>query len=520
MDPLSVIYLALTVLQTANSAYQIVRQIKDADIRIDTLKARLSAEKAATETWANQVRLANGLSSIPPDKLEEVEALCEKLQHYYARLENDFARISESNGKERSAQFLRKTWVAGGYERLKDLVEAIKAINDALKAIAPPLPPYSRFVFDESGRAGIENTHRPPTYRLPHRNEGSELPDMISTYAQSHKIVNANAVADSDTAANLNAIRLLDVYHAATQGLSALSEHSREMAHVAARLKLWGVGLFGEPASLDDIAQPWMLDEGEMNPLRHAILQATGHILVLEGESLGDDELGFTNTCPEKQLWREAQATKARSERLLEVRTGISALLGRDELIDIALEIMALYFEATARSEAGFEQLQHSITQQQDADDEADVVAKAVDKMSRFVENLFDILPAVRAQQKYHCYLQKLRREARRTEESNVLISNAQEQQSAVIQSERDVLQSNLVQVESRIAAHDRSDTEGQQWQPTWQKMRERLEGRLSPEVAEVHVQDLKAIKARQLEQKKTQQQLIEGLGEYKVRRA
>lgn len=249
------------------------------------MKPRLLAEKAASETWANQVRLADGRSSIPPDKVVEVEALVKKLQGYYERVETTFARFENSEGK---TSLMRKAWATGGYERLKDLVDAIKAINDALKAVAPPLPPYSRFLYDASGRAEVETT---PGFHPRHRSTESTVA------LQSAGLVASTGVEGATDAAALprvHAVRLSDVYHAATDGLSVLSEGDDTVAHLTARLRLWEVGLFDKPAPLDDICKPLDLEADQTDPLRQGILQALGHILVLEGRSCEDNVPNMT----------------------------------------------------------------------------------------------------------------------------------------------------------------------------------------------------------------------------------
>lgn len=199
---------------------------------------------------------------------------------------------------------------------------------------------------------------------------------------------------------------------------------------------------------------------------------------------------------------------------MLDIRTNISALLGTDELIDIALEILASYVEANAEYDAVDEVTQDSTAEEHNArHGHNNNTMKLVDKMSRFVENLFDILPAVRAQQRYHSRLSETQLEALHTDNWNATVVVADQGPSTQTKYGRPMLQRRIDQVESRIAAHDYSNADGQRWQPTWQKMRERLEETMLTDDAKAHVHDLRAIKTRQLKQERTQKQWVEGLG-------
>ncbi|KAK3639933.1 hypothetical protein LTR56_012107 [Elasticomyces elasticus] len=476
MDGISAVYAILAVVDIANKSYKLVREIKDADIRMDILRARLLAEKTASETWANQIRLADGRSSIPPDKQVDVEKLYEKLKFYYQNVEDFFEKLETPEGGKRTMVFLRKAFIAGGYARLRDLIDAIKAINDALKAIAPPLPPYSRFVFDESGRSEVHT----PYWQIAADSTDSDSPSRDVEDAMVGKIYS---------------IRLRNVYQAAIDGLLALSKTDRAMLQVAARLRLWGVGLFEEPYSLDAICHSSQGDTAGV--LRHGILQGMSHILVLE----------------EKQLLGEANVRAGDREQLLDLRMNISALLGTDELIDMALRILGSYTNTV-------------VTLDQDVAYDDDDYSKerpsrspfprtiAFGMMSRFVENLFDILPAVRAQQRYYCYQCQTQPETPDTP-NQVTVKTGQ---TSAMEHDRATLRRKLFEVESRIAAHDRLNADAKRWQPAWQKMTERLEERLAPEDVDDQLLNAQAIQARQLKKADIQKQLVEGLEEWLLR--
>lgn len=275
-DPLTITYAILSIVRIAQDTYALVDRIKDADIKINTIRFRMLNEKERTEIWASRIRFAisEGGRPIPEEKRATVSRIKDQLVAYHRMLQELVAGFEGSGQDVQTSNVspfrLRFKIATGGYEKLKDLIDAIKAANDTLMTIAAPPPPYESLGHESEPRAAIVGDT--PVLG---RNEASrELPGAVPSTSEEP------VAPKSQRAPHLS---IEDVYHIIMKALNTISAEIEEAAHVAARFKLWAVGLFQGNISVDIILDTISAKQ-RSHGLRSLILEAFGYILILEGE--------------------------------------------------------------------------------------------------------------------------------------------------------------------------------------------------------------------------------------------
>lgn len=300
-DPISVMYLVLSVVQATQNAFKLVNSIKNADSKFDQVYYRLVAEKEITEAWANQMRLTAGndlRSTIPPDKYREVKTILDKLTTYYTMAEAKYKRVNPKNtAVEKSALArlkTRATYVISVFDEVKDLVDTITIMNTALRTIAPPLPPYTVPIYTgsqgaptltlvpEATAAASPMASWPSTGSTtstvgPGSSRATTLVQRQDSLAQDPR-----PVPPDPNITHLPALHTM--YSLCLEGLSlmALCRRDKQLKNAVSRLRLWGAGMFEQPAPLDKVLA---LDDKAPSAARQAFIKTIASILVLEGKS-------------------------------------------------------------------------------------------------------------------------------------------------------------------------------------------------------------------------------------------
>lgn len=299
MDPISVGYLILTVVQVTSNAFKLVNSIKYSAPKVDLIYYRLLAEKETTEAWASQMRQMNGTdlrTSVPPDKYNEVSKLLGKLREYLEQAERKYAKVelkSADQGNTVANLRARALFVLSGYDDLKDLVDAIAVMNKALKTIAPTLPPYSRHMYSEGSTVPIvQRDYLPQVIESASRSETAQSSTLRPDTEISSTLASPDRAKDETEHTFLHLPSLKRIYLLSLEALRNMSQcrAHKLLANATARLTLWGAGLFEGIAPLDRILRK---EEKEVNALREAFLKAMTHILVLEG------------TCHRNNAWHD-----------------------------------------------------------------------------------------------------------------------------------------------------------------------------------------------------------------------
>ncbi|KAK4984026.1 hypothetical protein LTR50_006865 [Elasticomyces elasticus] len=384
-----VFYLALSAVQITESIYKLVRAVKDTDSKTDLVYWRLVAEKEATESWAKQTQLTGGSQSIPPDKRQQVEVLIRKLEVYYSKAQKKYARLEPASAKglNLASLMVKGRFVLMDFAELKEMVDTIHAMNTALRAIAPPLPAYTQARYQEGMAPELVSVlPRRPSHTLlqpPVEPEHDDQPNRAASEEQSTTYF------------------LQTIYTVCLEGLRHLANLRKTelLENAAARLKLWGIGLFEAQFPLDLVLES---NGGAGHPVRKGLSEGLATILVLEQRDLfllGDHSGGS----------RDIDHSAMRME--------ISSLLGTDELSSTALKQMMTYLESgTVFATTDNPEMEVSQTE---AQFEAapriwaglDESVKTASSISRVVESLYDLLPTIRAEIDFYCYTLELMEE-------------------------------------------------------------------------------------------------------------
>lgn len=305
-DALSIMYVALSAIKVAKNTYNLFDAIKNTDSRLDQLYYRLKEEKLITEGWANSVRLKTGSGTrldINPESVDEVKELLEKLKTYFERASERYHGLGSKIGPSSKSSSIhslgaRTKYVFSGYDQLKEVVDTITALNKALKAIAPPLPPYD---FSSQGAVRYHTASQGgqpgPAPTSNNDQESDRLPERAQTTAKMREVgtFRGAALTPGDSPSeHLPSLR--EMYSLCLKTLWKIFTYRqhKDLEFAASRLKLWGLGLFDGPLPLDivlsvqmklysETASQMVLEETPQ-PVRTAILITFAYILLFEGQ--------------------------------------------------------------------------------------------------------------------------------------------------------------------------------------------------------------------------------------------
>lgn len=267
MDPLSVTAAILACVQVANSTAKLFAAIYNAgknvaDAKYDELEWRLFAEK---ETMEGLLRLIEFTGKpIPPEYKARFLKLVQGLDSHFSEIQNALRGLLPTSGAQLSRTslkiaFQRIKFEEAGFARMKQQLDAIEAMNRALKIMGQTLPDY-----DESSSEPGPNASGPRgagESSEPH--QGSTMTDRQQATAR-----HAEVVADREQTSSRTPISsLCQLCLTALNDLSAVRElKETRILDIYGRLELWAKGLLGTgPLALDEIF--------EADPDRHAILK-------------------------------------------------------------------------------------------------------------------------------------------------------------------------------------------------------------------------------------------------------
>ena len=424
MDVVSIGYLLLTVVQVTNNTYKLINSIKYSAPKVDQIYYRILAEKETTEAWANQMRIANGMdleTSLPPDKLDEVTKLLSKLVQYVKAAEDKYAKVELKPLKQQNTMAnlkARALFVLSGYDDLKDLVDVIASMNKALITIATPLPPYSRHIYPEgSTRPQVQRLildDGQPSSTLVSTDEATAVETAFSRaqIAQPTKMGIDNSTRSVYDLEHLPSLE--SIYELSLNAIDMMAHRGRHalLQNSSARLKLWGTGIFGPPVPLDVVL---MLRKNDSNAVRQAFLKAMAHILVLQGMFL--NHLCIHRATSKKAVERDLRRlrhsitdhTGDKDRQRLTMQAEISSMLGTDELVESSLVNWA---NSLQRQKDLAAVLRQHLTNK--PDDLPDIEAMLdYNSISKTIETLFDLLPAIRSERRTYSLLREAEQAAK-----------------------------------------------------------------------------------------------------------
>ncbi len=481
MDVISVGYLILSLVQVTNNAYRLINSIKYSAPKVDQIYYRILAEKETTEAWANQMRIANGMdlqTSIPPDKLDEVTKLLSRLVQYVKAAEDKYAKVELKSADQKNTIAnlrARALFVLSGYDDLKDLVDVIASMNKALITIAPALPPYSRHIYPEgSTRPQVQHLisdDGQPSSTLVSM-DGTTAVETTFSRAQTEQPLRIGTDSSARSIYDLEHLPSLEsIYELCLNAMDMMAHRGRHalLQNSSARLKLWGTGIFELPVPLDIVL---MLRKKDSNAVRQAFLKAMAHILVLQGMFLPHLWIhkATSNTTVERDLRRlrdsiTDQAGDEHRQQLI-MQAEISSMLGTDELVESSLVSWANYLQRQKDLAAV---LRQHLTK--NPDDLRDIEAMLdYNSISKTIETLFDLLPAIRSERRTYSVLREAEQAAKDDDTQSLTASI---QANSTVEDDMNKIEDFVKKRDARAARQGRQVT---LYEPVFRKEKDRLE--------------------------------------------
>ena len=481
MDPVTTGYLILTLVQVTNNAYRLINSIKYSAPKVDQIYYRILAEKETTEAWANQMRMANGMdlqTSIPPDKLDEVTRILSKLVQYVKAAEDKYAKVElkTANQKNTIANLrARALFVLSGYDDLKDLVDVIASMNKALTTIAPPLPPYSRHMYSDGSphpqvQHLISDVGQPSSTLV--SMDGTTAVETTFSRAQTEQPSRMGTDNSAGSVYDLEHLpSLQSIYELCLNAMHMMAHRGRHalLQNSFARLKLWGAGVFEPPAPLDNVL---MLRKKDSNAVRQAFLKAMAHILVLQGMFLPHlcIHKATSNTTVERDLKRLRDSTKHQAgnedRRQLVMQAEISSMLGTDELVESSLVDWANFLQRQKNLAAV---PREHLTREPGDLREIEAILD-YNSISKTIETLFDLLPAIRSERRTYSLFREAEQAAKDGDSQSLTASI---QAHSTVEDDMHKIEEFVKRRDARAARQGRQVT---LYEPVFRKERERLE--------------------------------------------
>ena len=238
--------------KSSNLVQRFNKALKD-DNNFSIIYYRLLAEKGKYEGWANNMRVVG--NQIPPKDLETVNEIKDKLEETFHKVEKRFGKYKPAFGgkAQRADAKARMKWILGESDEIKELLDLIRTLNESLGIVAPILPPYT----SPGPTATTEVIDEPHPGSAGHIEE-------LSTPSFSNVLWKL-----FDTC-----LHCLSVIGLAKDKIGDLAKGQ------AYRLRLWGVGLFQDVISLDELLYA---SRKHTDSLRTFLLEAFVDIAITEG---------------------------------------------------------------------------------------------------------------------------------------------------------------------------------------------------------------------------------------------
>ena len=376
------------IFDVSQDAYNLLTPItKLNDPRLDEIYRRLLSEKKKSDEWVNQMRAAFGAepwTSFPDQQYKKTVHLLKKFRQYYVKAGEKFASIAPTQGflSRQDLQRIRRLLQHGGYDDLDNIVRTLIATNQGLREILEFPPLYSSVVDGRISPTAL-------TLGLVSALNPSGL-NLEPTLAPRQQPSSSTVVTAMDEAQNVikhsGTPSVGTIYRTTLSALATISvrHSSAKIARSHSRLKLWGAGLFEMGVSMDTVFDA---DRRYNRPLRECILGTLVDILVWEGQctSFDSSRRSSLKSSLEQELngCGRDNDNKQRVQDQVMAR-GITALLGTDELLHIALKSWKTFIEQYEYDEKGPSYRNYNY-------------------VPGLVETLFDLVPGLRAARRAYC---------------------------------------------------------------------------------------------------------------------
>ena len=256
MDPLTASATILAVLNIIEKSSMLIgrfnKALKD-DNNFSIIYFKLMAERATYEVWANNMRVVG--NQIPPKDLEIVNEIKDKLEETFHRVEKKIGKYEPTFGgkAQRADAKARMKWILGESDEIKELLELIQTLNKGLTIMAPILPPYA-----------------------------SPGPSATTEVVSEPHPGSAGHITELSTPLFSNMLwKLFDTCLHCLSIVGLAKDRIGDLANGQAyRLRLWGVGLFQDVISLDELLYA---SRKHTESLKTFLLEAFVDIAMTEG---------------------------------------------------------------------------------------------------------------------------------------------------------------------------------------------------------------------------------------------
>ncbi|RBQ70717.1 hypothetical protein FVER14953_21756 [Fusarium verticillioides] len=173
MDPVTAIGSFAILIASIREVVVIIARIRDPlQARFMSVQASLTAEEARLATWVQFMKVTdwNELESVLRE--EDKEIIRPLWANLYGLIDKARRQLNKLNNTEHQS-LARIHWAIGKYEQLREIIEAIHNINEALYAISTPPPRYIPPFAPSSASNPPRQTHPPPDSQ-----EGEQIREM------------------------------------------------------------------------------------------------------------------------------------------------------------------------------------------------------------------------------------------------------------------------------------------------------------------------------------------------------
>ncbi|KAL9075832.1 MAG: hypothetical protein Q9157_003867 [Trypethelium eluteriae] len=383
MDPLSTVAVLASGLLAVDNTIKLIHRITIVnDPKAIHIEQPLVAQKWKTKNWLSDWGIAETdeltddmKRRITPEKAEIVNSAMSDIKEITQRIDNMYSKFlpNVKSPPRNPRDFAKRLKFLDTVEDLRLLIKALKALNSTLYEVAPPAPRYHEVVGAGNTilRSADESVGDPSLEEilgLRDRPEREDQQDRIPHFGDDTRVRTSIGLARTpfvpfDGPKNT----VFTLYKKCMAGIKLIAEESGQKStweKTSMRHKIWASGLFMQPAPLDEL-----LDN------------------VIDGELVNEEiRAVIIGHCFTRKLVSSLIFEGDRQESLRRVNNEVTATLGADDKVwQIALERPTSDFDGP---EIPIPNLDNPKSPYGD---------RIAIEVSKAVECLFDLLPAIRA---------------------------------------------------------------------------------------------------------------------------
>ena len=264
VEILALVATAANLLALVDNVYRGVKFLRQSiqDPRADAFFIRLITEDARYSEWMRRMGIESNedieslLLKLPTNARESVALILKPMERYLRETEKLFDKygVGAPGRKHEELGFRKKLrrmdFMVDGRRELSELLDVLKACNDALVTIAPPAPGY--YVSVTGSDPILETSQSPQNTQQMLANQEPLAPSTQSHSSRDHGSVAADSSHPRDTVFRPT-IELLFTTCLKTLRMIIIQYPNLEPSFqkTADRLSLWGTGIFEGSIAID-----------------------------------------------------------------------------------------------------------------------------------------------------------------------------------------------------------------------------------------------------------------------------